>query len=258
MPKKPLSFTILPSLFAIALLFFFLFMPSADAEPVDPTVLVENWMKTYYKHPNPDGVVNAIRILANNSALGSTDKMTAFGFLVQVLRQNPEKIADWFQQLNDLDEMNKKQLMLIIWQSKTLEGDRIIDSIKKAKNNPLSLYADELTQTPQVDLLQENITSPAGLDMLWGSFFATGSPLYVEKIITLIGWEKANNNVSSDEKMDNVVTVSAARWSLIAYAVQQESVYEIEKRYLNNAPSHLQPMLQQILITVKRQKAKGQ
>lgn len=100
----------------------------------------------------------------------------------------------------------------------------------KLRERPFELPVedvDKLIAEPPPDPLSIPIKSPATLDFLWGYFFGTGDTRIVERIYGLISdnWEALNSNKSIG--LDKRIVLSAAHWSLLSLASQQELVRSV-------------------------------
>jgi hypothetical protein len=69
-------------------------------------------------------------------------------------------------------------------------------------------------------------SGPAPLDTLWGYYFATGSPEPVQRIISIVGWAKDQNNV------ERLTIGSMAKWTLAKNALSDKELLDILKASL--------------------------
>lgn len=100
----------------------------------------------------------------------------------------------------------------------------------KLRERPFELPMEDvekLIAEPPPNPLSIPIGSPATLDLLWGYFFGTGDTRVVERIYSLISdnWEALNSKRSIG--LDKRLVLSAARWSLLSLASQQEPVRSV-------------------------------
>jgi len=146
------------------------------------------------------------------------------------MRENPTLIENLFTSANSVENTDAAKIYLDgLWFCSTKECQN------KLKERPFQLPVGNvnnlLAETPP-DPFSIPINDPATLDFLWGYFFGTGDTKVVERVYNLLSdnWEDLNSSKSMGASKRMVL--SAARWSLVSIASQQElvkSVLEKEK-----------------------------
>ena len=216
----------------------------------------QTWLMTYYEHPDPSQVPAVIKTLAQAGLLtNDSTNVAVIAALAQIIRQNPNHIALWMAALDVLNESEKEALIIAIWQSKTSQGNLYLSNMAKNPMSALDYFAKAQRLKSHVDILKAKVRSPADIESLWGSYYATGDARYVIKIINEIGWVAADGeDEAQDKRMQAITLVSAARWSLTTNAMVQPAVYAIAEAYLPEAGPELKPTLQMILETADEAK----
>jgi hypothetical protein len=79
------------------------------------------------------------------------------------------------------------------------------------------------------------------LDTLWGYYFATGSRLPIERIISMLPWSKSRDTV------DKLTIGSMARYTLASYAVRDADLREFLRSQLVQAPADVKVPLGEVV-----------
>lgn len=228
------------------LCFFSLFVgPSSLGSPgqeLKSDLNPQRWLTYYYLNPQPNLTAEAILAMSKQ---GYFDKPTAqvalAAFFSQVFAQNPNSIQSWFLRLDDLSERHKRTLWMALLYSATPQGKQ---QLKIEAEKAISTAKDEIlkllrTEPPSIAKLE--ITSPSVLDMLWGSFLATGDELYVTRIISTLAW------VNDKDDTRKLLIGGAARWSLTSNCIQHKRVLEICKAQMAKQPPEVCLVLREII-----------
>jgi hypothetical protein len=182
-----------------------------------------NWITYYYMHPQPDDIPARVREMA---ALGAfrkqSDDAPMVAFLAEVFRQNPNRIAGWFESLQNTSGDVRSAIILAAWESKTKEGTSVLNALGAQKEQDFAL---QIRKQKPIDLAKDQIDSPAFLDMLWATFFASGNAWPVVRIIGVLSWKEPAEGVAN--RTGVILIIGAARWSLSSNAFQHRRVYEI-------------------------------
>lgn len=180
------------------------------------------WMTYYYLHPQPDLLVPGILLADKQGLLDDTGRAPLMAFVSQVFSQNPGKIKTWSEQLQALKPTSKSLLYTALYWSPAPEARETLDKI--IQTLPEKAQAELKTQTahPAEPIEKMDITTPAVLDELWGSFCATGDERYVNRLLTVLPW------CDSDGKdLMKLMIGGAAKWSLTSNAEQHPRVMSI-------------------------------
>jgi hypothetical protein len=189
---------------------------------------------TYYQHPRPELIGRAMELLPSSpdmnvpSAAGPT-----MAFFSEVFSANPDRLSEWQSTIDKQDARTKSFLSRAVVWSK--EGGVL-----------------------KVDGHSSGIN-----DLYWGAFFATGKPVFIERLVDEMKY--------ADER-DNFELWGAgatAKWSLASNARQHPLVRTILESGKSTADKQTQDMITEVLIkdpadlqreireTVARQRAAG-
>jgi hypothetical protein len=135
---------------------------------------------TYYQHPSVEKV-DTILDLMNDTRL--LRKKTAWapmiGFLSVIFEHNKKHIFEWMSR-NDYNSYAEDIFITSLMHAKLHEAALVF-----AQAHQWGRYQiDRLRQTSDtLDLKHLEITLPGHVDTLWGAFFASGDPVYVNRIL---------------------------------------------------------------------------
>lgn len=172
----------------------------------------DDFMGSYYLHPRPELVNQAIESV---EASGVLRLVTAIGpvtaFFSEIFLTNPSRTAGWEA--------------LIARQP---------DGARAALNQAL-----EWSRSGGVAVMDKK--SPETNDLYWGAFFASGNPVYVEKLLQLVPL--------ADERDDFLLwaTGASAKWSLASNASQHPLVRSILETEKQTAGERMQQVISELL-----------
>jgi hypothetical protein len=221
----------------------------ASAKSITTQEQLNEWTMHYYEHPRPDLTVSAVEFMANSGELSNKGAQPPIGaFLSQVFVQNPESVGQWQAQLRNGPDDQEKILALASWMSDSKDSLPLLKSLASGSSASVGEYAKGLLATHPPDLLGDDVASAGFLDMLWGSFFATGSEKYVQRIISTLPLAKAEGDVQKK------LIGAAAQWSLTSNATQHTRVMEICEADLKKLPVDQKDALAEVIKRAREEK----
>lgn len=201
--------------------------PPATVDAASMTVQeLDAWLNGYYLEPSPERLPEALRAMAREGLLrkeGTAYAMMAF--LAAVMRDNPKMLTRWIDDAGELDELGRMVLHQSMWMSGTPQSRR---ALRKAAKNA-EVHEREAIEaslsTPPPDMTTLELDSPVVLDMLWASFLATGDAAYVERVLTVLEWDRS----PPDDRGHRMVSLvrESAEWSIQSNIEQHPRVREI-------------------------------
>ena len=214
---------------------------------------IANWISHYYIHPQPDDIPARVREM---TALGVFRKESAVppvvAFLAEIFRENPSRIAGWFESLRNTSPEARSAIIRAAWESNTKEGTAALNALVAQKEQDLAL---QIRKQKRIDLEKDQIDSPAFLDMLWGTFSASGKAWPVERIIGVLSWDLPAEGTPN--RTNVLLIIGAARWSLSSNAFQHRRVYEICQNTLPKLNAEGRQQLDEILQRVNERKGRA-
>lgn len=225
-----------PTFLVGMMLLFAGFAAAQDDGPDGPDFVPsegDDWLE-YYRKPTPDRFVGQLK---NWSADGTlTDEHARpplIAFLSQVIRQNRDKIAQWYADLKGLSPEDLQVLHTAMLFSRTSEAE---DVLKKEYGDK---FTDQKQEMPKI--LEMKLDRRDSLDMLWGFFYATGDKAAIRRIVNIFIFVDFPDRpdfakVPDDYKPLYTEMPNAAHWSLVSNAQRHPKVRELlEEIYRDKA-----------------------
>lgn len=148
--------------------------------PKEMQATLDQAVLTYYKNPQPEKINTILDIIADSHAL---DRKTAsapmVGFFTVVFADNKNHIMSWISRNNYY-----QQAQYVIVNSLLHAGlkESALLFAKAHRWDKDELYRLRESHD-KVDLKKLTVIVPGHIDTLWGAFFASGDPIYVNQII---------------------------------------------------------------------------
>ncbi|MBM4002970.1 MAG: hypothetical protein FJ295_06720 [Planctomycetes bacterium] len=189
------------------------------------------WVMSFYRHPEPDQITRRVRQMAELKLLRGNRPEAYEMFLGQVMRANPDKIADWLDELNDLPVVDRAVVHRAAWVSQTDEAKKWLLDHGKVE---LSRRAP-----PPIVAGGPMAFEPYHLDQLWEWFFATGDDKPVRRIVDFFQIAPSDpqpgempsppEDTTNRAAMANFRIARPAIISAVSLAIQHDRVLEILK-----------------------------
>ena len=254
------------------------FAAPAVAEPppsaaLNSTDAILKWINAYRAKPEPEALPVLVRALSERQAFEDAETCGAYlGFIAGVLGANPDRAAalvakmlpiapadhwvlvraiaysglvNWKELLATFaDRMPTRRAMI----DKYLDGKLpTLDQIAYQPSKPGML--DKIKRVLKIDNDRKQAVaiepSPELIDVLWGSYLATGSDQPVVRIIKLLPLAKDKDSV------DILTTGSAAKFTLASNAVRDLRLLAILKREVKNQPEPVVAVLNEVIETAE-------
>lgn len=197
-------------------------------------------VQNYYKQPNPKQALDLSLALMQQPVFEnkSQARLNTWLWGAQVLQQHSSfQTRKWCQSLKK--SQPPANIAPIFQFANTSAAKRCLKSLDLTENERY-----ELSQLPDLSQpLQRDLLSPSDLDMVWTTFFATGNPKALHKLVDFV----ANYDVSGSPKSQQA-TYLAAVWSLQANIHQDEKIKQLVNEYVHS----LAPQQQEALKTSLR------
>lgn len=192
---------------------------------------LDDWMSHYYEHPQPDLTCSAFAFMAAKGVISPDNGLPTATFLARLLEQNPSNAEEWRKCLSLAGDDTATTVAFAFWI--TRNESELNAMLADKPDARLEANIREIGQHSPPDLLKDEIDTPTFLDMLWGSFFATGDAKYVLRVMDALPF--------SNEKKDvrKILVGGAARWSLASNAAQHEKVMQICEEQQKKSPNKI-------------------
>ena len=196
----------------------------------------EQWMMTYYQHPQPDQMPARVRDLAATGALADPQHSESLAvFVGTVMAAQPATIGAWMQAWEALPAADLNTLKRAVWRSRTEAGRAWLRAHGEAA----------LAAQPVPDLDAVDLAETGALDNLWASFFASGRREALARIVAALEFER-NAGALQRAKAASTPTAAqldeakreavfrAALWSLQSLMQQQAPVRQLCEQILKD------------------------
>jgi hypothetical protein len=244
--------------------------PSAALNSTDALL---KWINAYRGRPEPDGLPILVRALSDRQAFKDAETSGAYiGFIAGIIGANPDRAAElvakmlpmapadhwvlvraiaysglpnWKELLATfIDRMPTRRAMI----DKYLDGKLpTLDQIAYRTTKPGML--DKIKQVLKLDNDRKKAVaiepSPELIDVLWGSYLATGSYQPIGRIIKLLPLANDKDNI------DNLTTGSAAKFTLASNAVRDLHLLAMLKRAVKKQPDEVAAVLNDVIETAE-------
>jgi hypothetical protein len=213
-------------------------------------IAVSEWMTYYYLNPQPELLPGAIASFSESGTLTlDTAIPPLISFFSFIFRDNPESLAEWFQEISQLSEPEQVVLFEALWFANTPAArEQLSELLAEVSLENAELIRDLLSLEPTpIQELAIDATTPikssSVLDMLWAAFMATGEERYVVRIISVLPWSE----VAPEHDLGKFTVGHAARWSLTSNAVQHEKIMTICLEQLSQQPVEIVEILEEVI-----------
>lgn len=189
-------------------------------------------MQTYYKNPSPErGMSIMQRLMAHpvyTQQAGKTFTFNYWGALI--LQKNPKQTMAWCEMAKKHNAQTQLYAAGLFFLAQTPDMEKCFKTLNLTEEQRQKLLSEKPAQP-----MQQPITSPLDLDMLWSNFFATGNAKAVEKITDYAVQNRAVLTAKPEkptmEDARQLVLEQAARWSLRSNVQQDLTVRQIVQRH---------------------------
>jgi hypothetical protein len=262
-------------LFAVLVVALALAAPAAAARPpsaaLTSTEGILRWINAYRDRPDPDGLPVVVRTLGALQAFKDAETSGAYvGFIAGVLGANPGRAEKLITKMLTIDPADHWVLVRAIaysglpnWKDllstfadrmpmrramidKYLDGTLpTLDQIDYEAKKPGMM--DKVKVVLQLTDGQEKPVmlgpSPELIDVLWGSYLATGTYTSIGRIIKLLPLANDKDNV------DNLTAGSAAKFTLASNAVRDLNLLNMLKWAAKRQPKEVTVVLNDVIET---------
>lgn len=196
--------------------------PSVDAE--------RDWLEYYYERPEPGKFVEQMWEYSKDGTLQNESARPALiGFISQLVRQNRDKVDEWFTQLRGLPPAEMQVLLTGMLYSRTAEADAVL------KREFGEQFEEQKRELPKI--LEMQLDKTQTLDMLWGFFYATGSENAIRRIISCFNFIDAPKDPDFADIPEGFSPLytnlpEAAAWTLASNAQRHPKVRKYCKELL--------------------------
>ncbi|MCC7300012.1 MAG: hypothetical protein IT583_02915 [Verrucomicrobia bacterium] len=184
---------------------------------------ISSWLQNYFREPQPEKIPWMLEQLEKSQALKThpSAQSPTTGSLYVIFKANPAEAITWVKGVCDYSPEVKRICWMGLWLADLKSGKEYLAEIKPMLSGDDLKYVDILLSNAPYSIEKKSIKNPSDLDMLWGAFFGSGNPVYVEKIITALkGYDQR-------EDVGLFLTAAASKWSLKSNAEKYPEIKRI-------------------------------
>jgi hypothetical protein len=267
--------------YAVLITTMFLLIQPADAgvtPEIDPRAslnLVQQWIYNYRAKPDYAHVPAAVRVLFHAQSFKEPENSGIYlGFIAGAIGSNPANaeqlvtsffpvppedewvivraiaysgLPDWKNLLRRMaPRMPGRGVMIDSYLAGTLPTLTDIP-LEEAKPGMLDKLRGTFTHNPfakEDKTLHVTLTYASNqdlLDTLWGYYFATGSHVPIQRIMSMLPWTKTR------ETVDKLTVGSMARYTLASYAVRDAGLRDFLRSELARQPAAVKAPLGEVI-----------
>lgn len=198
------------------------------------------WINEYRRAPEPDVLPEATHAMGDLGLFRELDQAGVYiGFIAGVLGSNPDKAERLVARMFPMPPEDQVVLIRAIAYS-GLPGwkDLLQKFVERMPARQVLLrkylYGDGKT-------LSEVEVDAVVIDILWGYFFATGSPEPIRRIVGILSWSRDKNDV------EKLTIGSMAKWTLATNASRQKDLLDILADEMNTQPTEIRKPLREVI-----------
>jgi hypothetical protein len=245
--------------------------PSATVNSTDSIL---KWINDYRNRPDPESLPAIVRALSAMQAFKDAETCGAYiGFIAGVLSANPSRAENLMSKMISIDPADHWVLVRAVAYSGLPHWHEILSTF--ADRMPMrramvdKYLGGELPTLDQIDyapkmpgvmdkmkaalhLTDANAKKPVTLtpspeliDVLWGSYLATGTYAPIGRIVKLLPLSNDHDSV------DNLTTGSAAKFTLASNAVRDLQLLSMLKWAAKHQPENVTPVLKGVIETAE-------
>jgi hypothetical protein len=200
------------------------------------------WINQYRLRPEPQKLPAAVKAMSDLGLFRELENAGVYvGFMAGVLQSNPDKAEDLVTKMFPIPPEDQVPIVRAIAYSDLPEWKPLM--LKFVERMPARKgLIDRFVYGKQPTLKQMALDDGTGpLDMLWGLYFATGSPEPVLRIISILAWSKDKDNV------ERLTIGNMAKLSLATNASRDKGLLDLVKAALNTENADTRVVLQEVI-----------
>jgi hypothetical protein len=200
------------------------------------------WINGYRGNPEPQKLPDMVRAMAGLGIFRDLDAAGVYiGFMAGVLGDNPAKAEKLVERMFPIAPEDQVAIVRAIAYSGLPNWKELLETFVERMPARLVLIQRHLSGKAPTLFALELDRSPAGLDTLWGYYFATGRHAPIDRIIGTLAWSRDANDV------EKLTLGSMAKWTLANNAQRDKALLDHLKGQLNVQPRVITRELREVI-----------
>lgn len=210
-----------------------------------PQVILK-WINGYRLNKEPEKLPEAVKAMSALALFKDLDTGGVYiGFMAGVLGDNPDKAERLISGMFPIPPEDQVAIVRAIAYSGLPNWKTLLEKFVERMPARLVLIQRYLSDKAPTLMNLPLDQSPAGLDTLWGSYFATGRFEAVDRIVSVLEWAKDTNNV------ERLTLGSMAKWTLANNAQQDKDLLDHLKLQLNTRSKASARELREVIVAAE-------
>jgi hypothetical protein len=216
--------------------------PASQARPFERPEHILKWMDGYRVKPEPQRLPEAVKAMSALGLFKDTETAAVYvGFLAGVFSQDRAQAEKLIAEMFPLPPEDQVPLIRAIAYSSLADWKDVLRKFSERMPARAVMIDRFMTdKLPTLDKLSME-ESPAGLDTLWGFYYATGRREPVLRIVGLLEWSQDRNNA------DRLTIGSMAKWTLANNATRDVELLRILKGEIVQRPKPVREPLEEVI-----------
>ncbi|MGN6882969.1 hypothetical protein [Neisseria sp. P0019.S003] len=195
----------------------------------------------FYKNPSDTRAVNLLDGLVKADLM----RHTTIVWASQVLQKYPQVSTAWCNKIRTYHDNAQTFATYTLAMTGTPQAQTCINSLTLD-----AALKNGIEQIETFHPLQEPMVSPASLDFLWVTYYATGNPKAVERILDYI----IKAQTAAEQHPNHVdLMLASAIWSTRSNMEQDSTIDNIVRKYIQNQSKDNKKLLEQALLKPQKQ-----
>ena len=201
------------------------------------------WINEYRKAPEPDQLPDLVRAMGDLGLFRDLEQSGVYiGFMAGVLGANPDRAERLVSKMFPMPPEDQVVLIRAIAYSGLPDWKNLLQKFVERMPARMVLLRKYLYGDGKT-LKELPITENGGyvLDVLWGYYFATGSPEPVQRIVGSLAMSNDKND------LEKLTLGSMAKWTLATNASREKELLDILSAEMNTQPAEVRKPLREVI-----------
>lgn len=210
--------------------------PTTTSTEKLPTEKLSKEVAVFYKNPSDTRAVN----LLDGIVKANLTRHTTIAWASQVLQKYPQVSTAWCNKIRTYHDNAQTFAAYTLAMTGTPQAQTCLNSLTLDVT-----LKNEIEQIKTFHPLQEPMVSPASLDFLWVTYYATGNPKAVERILDYI----IEAQTAAEQHPNHVdLMLASAIWSTRSNMEQDTAIDSIVRQYIQKQSEANKKRLEQALL----------